>query len=209
MESSCMEKASLHQRIERIEKQNRRLKTYIALLALSFLFLVGIGAKAGLNDGHFHQITAEGIAIVNGAGQDIILIGSDKAGTGIRILNSEGKRAVGIGIAADEGGSGILVADKEGRPRIGLGMDEGVPSIAITDDNEKKILAMGGDERGYGFVVMDGNEVERAALGFKEKDTGVIIYNDKGESVRGMIRNKDGVNYSFYVDENGKEIIER
>ena len=88
-------------------------------------------------------------------------------------------------------------------------MDEGVPSIAITDDNEKKILAMGGDERGYGFVVMDGNEVERAALGFKEKDTGVIIYNDKGESVRGMIRNKDGVNYSFYVDENGKEIIER
>jgi len=182
----------------------------MALLALSFLFLVVIGAKAGRQDGHFRQIFAEKISIVDGSGQDIILIGSDnKVGTGIRILNKEGKRAVGIGIAADEGGSGILVADKEGRPRIGLGMDEGVPSVAMTNENGKKILAMGGDERGYGFVVMDENEVERAALGFKKGDTGVIIYNDKGEYVRGMIRQKNGVNYFSYVDENGKEIIER
>ena len=209
MESLSIEKAMLHQRIERIEKQNRRLKSYMAFLALSFLFLSVIGAKAGPQDGHFRQIFAEKITIVDVADQEIILIGSAEEGTGIRILNKQGKRAVGIGIAADEGGSGILVADKEGRPRIGLGMDEGVPSVAMTDDNGKKILAMGGDERGYGFVVMDGNEVERAALGFKEGDTGVKIYNDKGEYVRGMIRQKDGVHYSSYVDENGKEIIER
>jgi hypothetical protein len=68
---------------------------------------------------------------------------------------------------------------------------------------------LGGDQRGYGFVIMDGNEVERAALGFKEGDTGVMIYNDKGEYVRGMIRQKDGAHYTSYIDENGKEIIMR
>ena len=80
------------------------------------------GGQGGANDGHFRQIIAEGISIVDGAGQELILIGFRKeAGTGIRILNKAGKRVLGIGIAADEGGSGILVADKEGRPRIGLG----------------------------------------------------------------------------------------
>ena len=127
----------------------------------------------------------------------------------MRILNKAGKRVVGIGIAADGGGSGILVADKEGRPRIGMGMDEGVPSLAMTNENEKKILAMGGNMMGYGFVVMDENEVERAGMGFKEGDAGVVLYDDKGQYVRGMIRQKNGTHYTSYVNENGKEILER
>ena len=98
-----------------------------------------MGAKAGPGDGHFRQIIAEGITIVDGAGQELILIGFRKdAGAGIRILNKAGKRVLGIGIAADEGGSGILVADKEGSPRVGLGMDEGVPSLVMINERGKK-----------------------------------------------------------------------
>ena len=209
MESLPREKLTLHERIERVEKQNRRLKSYMVFLVLSFLALVVIGAKAGPSDGHFRQVIAEGISIVDGAGQEVILIGSSEEGTGIRVLNKAGKRILGIGIAADEEGSGILVADKEGRPRIGLGMDKGLPSVAMVDGNGKKIMAMGGDEKGYGLVIMDENEVERAGLGFKEGNTGVMIFDDNGQYVRGMIRQKNGIHYSSYVDENGKEIIVR
>lgn len=210
MKSLPREKATLQERMERIEKQNRCLKSCMVVLVLSLLALAVMGAKAGPRDGHFRQIIAEGISIVNGAGQELILIGFRKeAGTGIRILNKAGKSVLGIGITADEGGSGIMVADKEGRPRIGLGMDEGVPSVALTDENGKKILALGGDEKGYGFVIMGENEVERVGLGFKEGNTGVAIYDDNGQYVRGMIRQKNGTHYSSYVDENGKEIIVR
>jgi len=209
MKSLPREKATLQERMERIEKQNRCLKSCMVVLVLSFLALAVMGAKAGPNDGHFRQIIAEGITIVNGAGQELILIGSKKEGTGIRVLNKAGKSVLSIGITADEGGSGILVSDKEGRPRIGLGMDEGVPSVALTDENGKKILAFGGDEKGYGFVIMGENEVERVGLGFKEGNTGVAIYDDNGQYVRGMIRQKNGTHYSSYVDENGKEIIVR
>jgi hypothetical protein len=210
MKSLHSEKATIIERMNRLEKQNRRLKTCMAVLSVSFLALVLMGAKAGMHDGHFRQVIAEGISIVDDTGQEIMLIGSQKGvGTGIRILSKAGKRVVGIGITADEGGSGILVADKEGRPRIGMGMDEGVPSLAMTNENEKKILAMGGDMKGYGFVVMDENEVERAGMGFKEGDAGVVIYDDQGQYVRGMIRQKNGTHYLSYVDENGKEIIER
>jgi hypothetical protein len=210
MKSLHREKATLSERMNRLEKQNRRLKTCMAVLSISFLAIVLMGAKAGVHDGHFRQVIAEGISIVDDTGREIILIGSKKEeGTGMRILNKAGKRVVGIGITADEGGSGILVADKEGRPRIGMRMDEGVPSLAMTNENEKKILAMGGDMMGYGFVVMDENEVERAGMGVKEGNVGVVIYDDKGQYVRGMIRQKNGTHYTSYMDENGKEIIER
>lgn len=207
MKSLPREKAMFHDRIEKIEKQNRRLKNYMVFLVLSFLALAVMGAKTGPNDGHFRQITAERISFVDGAGQERMLIGYSEEGTGIKVLNKAGKKVLGIGINADEEGSGILVADKEGRPRIGLGLDEGVPSVVMINENEKKILAMGGDEKGYGFVVMDENEVERAGLGFKDGDTGIVIYDDQGKYVRGMIRQKNGVHYSSYVDENGKEVI--
>ena len=210
MKSSPEERATLLERIEKIEKQNRRLKSYMVVFVLSLLALAAMGAKAGTQDGHFRQIIAEGICIVDGAGQELILIGFAKdEGTGIKILNKTGKRVMSIGIAADEGGSGILVADKEGRPRIGLGMEGELPSIAVVNEKGKKIMAIGGDESGYGLVIMDEKEVERAGVGFKEGNTGFVIYGDNGQYVRGMIRQKNGVHYSSYVDENGKEVIMR
>jgi hypothetical protein len=209
MNSVSKEEATLQERVGRIEKQNRYLKSCMVVLVLSFLALVVMGAKTGPGDGQFRLITAEGISIVDGAGKERILIGSAKEGTGIRILNKAGKRAVGLGVTGDEGGSGILVADKEGRPRIGLGMDEGVPSVALTNENGKKILAFGGDDRGYGFVVMDENEVERVGMGFKKGSSGVLLYNDKGQYVSGMIREPNGAHYFSYVDENGKEVFMR
>ena len=102
-----------------------------------------------------------------------------------------------------------MIADGQGRPRIGLGMEEGVPSLAVVSEHGKKVMAIGGDEKGYGFVVMDENEVERAGLGFMNGNSGFMIFDDNGQYVRGMIRQKDGVHYFSYVDENGNEIIAR
>ena len=56
---------------------------------------------------------------------------------------------------------------------------------------------------------MDENEVERVGLGINEGDAGVVIYDDRGQYVRGMIRQSNGAHYTSYVDENGEEILER
>jgi hypothetical protein len=210
MKSLSRKKNSLHERLEKVEKQNRRMKSYLVFLIITLLAFAAMGAKEGPQDEHFRQITAERLTIVDAAGQELILIGSDKVeGIGIRINNWEGKKIVGIGSTANESGTGIMVLDKQGRPRIGLGMDEGVPSVALVDEKGKKFLAMGGDERGYGFVIMDENEVERAGLGYNAGNTGIMIYDDKGQYVRGMIRQQNGIHYSSYVDEKGKEIMMR
>lgn len=201
------EEANLRLRMERIEKQNRQLKSYMAVLAVLCISVATLGAKAGQNDGSFNQITARVLSIVDDSGQERILIGSTKEGTGIRMLNKAGKRVLGMGIPADDSGNGILFADKEGRARIGLGLEEGLPSMAIVDENGKKVIGLGGDRRGYGLSVMDENEVERAGIGFKEGHTGIVLYDDKGQYVRGMILQKDGFHYFSYVGEDGKEVV--
>jgi hypothetical protein len=211
MKSIFKEPATLQERIARLEKQNRRWKSYMAVLASSLVALGVMGATVATQDGHFRQITVERVSIVDGTGHEFILIGSGPEGIGMRILDKAGKTVMSLGLAPDEEGSGILVADRDGRPRVGLGMDKGIPSLAMVDEKGKKIIAMGGDESsGYGLVVMDQNEVERVGVGIdKQGNSGVMIYNDHGQYVRGMIRQPNGVHYDSYVDENGKEITER
>lgn len=209
MDSLTIETSKTHERIERIEKQNRRLKGALFVVALSLLALALMGAKSGPHDGQFRHIIAERITIVDGAGQELIALGSSGEAIGLRVMNKAGQRVVGLGVSADGGGSGMLIADDQGRPRIGLGLDEGLPSMAMVNERGRKIIAIGGDDRGYGLAVMDENEVERVALGFKEGASGFALYNEQGQYLRGMIRQKDGVHYWSSVDEKGKEVILR
>jgi hypothetical protein len=197
-------------RIEHVEKQNRRMKGLTAVMGTVLMAIVFMGAQAALYDGQFRNITAQGITIVDSMGNHKIQIGTSDAGTGIRVFNAQGKRVVGMGIAADEGGSGLVIADSEGLPRLGLGMDEGIPSIAMTNKSGKKVIGLGGNAEGYGLVVMNAEEVERIGMGIDANgNSGIVLYDDQGKYVRGMIQQKDGVHFMSYVDENGKEVVHR
>lgn len=192
---------TLHARIERLEKHNKRLQNTLILVVIGLLATLVMGAKTGWNDGLFREITAKKITIVDSKGNQLMRIGTDeKLGTGLRVFNEKGVRLLSLGVTADESGSGILVADRQGRARLGLGMDEGVPSLAVANESGKKLIALGGDNTGYGLVIMDDNEVERAGIGFKEGHTGVAIYDDQGQSVRGMVLEANGKHYLFPAD---------
>lgn len=198
---------TLHTRIDRLEKQNRRLQSAMAVLIITILTLLVMGAKTAWNDGLFREIKAREITIIDAKGKKIIGLGTDDTlGTGLSVYNSQGVKMLSLGVTADERGSGIMVADRKGRARLGLGMDRGVPSLAMADENGKKLIALGGNNDGYGLVIMDGNEVERAGVGYKEGNTGIAIYDKQGQSVRGMILEENGRHYLFQVDENGNEM---
>ena len=209
MQSSVQEIAQLQTRLDRIERQNNRMKQLMVVLTLLLVPLFLLGAKHGANDAQFGQITATGITIRDASGMELVAIGSDKErGSGISIFNTAGKPAITLGIQADGEGSGIMVADAEGRPRVGLGMDEGIPGIALVDEKGAKILAMGGGGEGYGILINDKEEVQRIGLGYKDGDAGIMLYDDKGQYIRGMFRQKDGLNYFSYIDADGKEVFE-
>ena len=209
MQSSVQEIAKLQTRLDKIERQNNRMKRLMVVLTLLLVPLFLLGAKQGANDAQFGQITATGITIRDASGMELVAIGSDKErGSGISIFNTAGKPAITLGIPADGKGSGIMVSDAEGRPRNGLGMDEGIPGIALVDEKGAKILAMGGGGEGYGILINDKEEVQRIGLGYKDGDAGIMLYDDKGQYIRGMFRQKDGLNYFSYIDADGKEVFE-
>jgi hypothetical protein len=208
MKSTSPEFTQLRERMEKIEQQNTRLKRGMFVLAGSLVVLMAMGAKVGIKDGHFRDITAGKISIIDTSGKELITIGKiEGAGTGIRMYNQAGKRILGLGLTADDSGSGMLVADNDGTPRFGLGIDKGVPSIAITNEEGKKVIGLGGNNKGYGLVIMDGNEVERAGIGFKEGNSGVALFNSEGEYVRGMVQRADGSHFASYADGKGNEIF--
>jgi len=209
MKTFSRQKMTINERLEKVEIQNRQLKRSMTFLALILGALVLMGARAGLQAGNFSQITTERINIIDSEGRELIQIGSDIERTGIRMLSKEGKRVLGLGYSTPDGESGILVADNDGRPRIGLGMDGDVPGVALVNENGKKILAMGGDERGYGLSILDEGEVQRASIGYKNGFTGVILLDDQGQYVRGMIRGSNGSHYFSHMDSKGVEIIDR
>ena len=199
----------LIRRIEHVEKQNRRIKGLALVLGIVLIAVMGIGATA-MQDGNFRKITVQEVVVVDKMGKNKIHIGTSDEGSGVKILNNAGKRVIGLGLSTDEQGNGIVIADNSGMPRLGLGMEEGIPSMAITTSQGKKVLGIGGDKDGYGFVVMDANEVERVGMGVDAKgNSGFVIYDDKGQYVRGMIRQGDGVHYSSYMDEKGNEVVHR
>ena len=200
----------LVERVAQLERQNRRTRRLAGVMGIILLAVVVMGAQTAMHDGQFRKITVQEVTIVDSQGIPRVMMGASDEGTGMRILNRHGKRVVGIGITADERGSGMLVADNSGNPRIGIGMDGEVPSMAITNKDGQKIMGLGGGDDGYGFVVMDTNEVERVGFGIDGKgNTGFVLYDDQGQYVRGMIRQKDGVHYTSYVNENGVEVVQR
>ena len=210
MQSLVQEKSTLQVRLDRIEKQNKRLKSFMVMLSLLLVPLFLLGAKQGLQDAQFGQISAQGLTIHDGSGNQLVRIGANKEeGIGISIYNQTGQRVLTLGVPADGEGNGIMVSDAQGRPRIGLGMDEGLPGIALLDKKSSKMLAMGGDDKnGYGLLISDNKEIQRIGLGFRDGTAGIMLYDEKGQYVRGLVRQQDGLHYASHFDKEGNEVFE-
>lgn len=210
MKSLAQEKSTLEMRLDRIEKQNKRLKSFMVMFSLLLVPFFLLGAKQGLQDAEFGQISAQGLTIRDGSGNQLITIGTNKEeGIGISIYNQTGQRVLTLGVPADGEGNGIMVSDAEGRPRIGLGMDEGLPGIALLDKKSSKMLAMGGDDKnGYGLLISDNKEVQRIGLGFRDGTAGIMLYDEKGQYIRGLVRQQDGLHYASHIDKEGNEVFE-
>lgn len=210
MQSLVQEKTTVQVRLDKIEKQNKQLKRLMVMFSLLLVPLVLLGAKQGLQDAQFGQISAQGLTIRDGSGNQLIVIGTNKEGAiGIGIHNQAGQQVMTLGVPADGKGNGIMVSDAEGNPRIGLGMDKGIPGIALVDENGSKVLAMGGSAKdGYGMLISDDQQVQRIGLGFKDGNAGIMLYDEKGEYIRGFVRQKDGLHYASHIDKEGNEVFD-
>jgi len=153
---------TLVQRLDDLERENRRLKWIGALVLIGIAALVLMG-QAGPRR-VFKHLQSEQFILQDPGGQTRAVLGTLADGSSglvlydrngkeraklivladgssvLHALDKDGKLRAGLGVASD-GSPGLLLGDREGRPRAGLSvLGDGMPSFGLFDANGKVLF---------------------------------------------------------------------
>ena len=167
----------LVQRLEKLERQNRRFRIGALLVLLIVGLLVVIGARPA------NVLQAEKFALVDQSGRTMATLGPDAYGLpGVSIKDmSTGKERVWLGLwgKGTEVGLGLYDQNNKERSRLGI-LANGTMRLSVNDDSGKLRAWLGqsgnGKESGVGFY--DANEKERAWIGIAGGTSPRVIFYD-------------------------------
>ena len=144
-----MSERAIVERLEKLEKSNRRLKAGLGLCAAVLVAAVVIGAEQAAG-----PITArESIRLVDEEGKPRIVLGCDKDGTFL-FLNDEAGR-IRTSIAAQSKQTYINFKDDQGNTRMVLLLDESGPSMKLRNAEGAPLAAVASDEEGGLVQIVD------------------------------------------------------
>lgn len=131
---------TIDQRLEQLERQNRRLKRGMMGIVVAGMALLMIG-QASPKVGRFDRVEARTISVLDNKGNRAASIDShEKFGGFLRLEKSDGKDLVYLGWNLN--GDGMLVTrTKEGKEIVLLTSDEsGGGAISISDKNGSSLI---------------------------------------------------------------------
>ena len=134
MTSETSKSATLEQRIERVERENRRLKiaALTALLGLGGAFSLGAAANPP------QKLEAETIVLRDAQGKSRIVLGVDEEGPGIAFLDTKGKLRLNLGLAKEGPALDLLDAAEHPRATLLLTEDQG-PILHFVDKKGSQV----------------------------------------------------------------------
>ncbi|MGH9357712.1 MAG: hypothetical protein ACRD1O_00885 [Terriglobia bacterium] len=137
-----MSEAELVKRLEKLERDNRRLKrSALAALMLAAVLLAGYAASCSRNQRASgarnapEKITAHEIDLTDSSGKVRVKMYADEKGaTGIVLSDAKGKKRAAVAVDSSGGTAGIALTDAQGEPREMMGVDSsGAPGIWLDD----------------------------------------------------------------------------
>lgn len=144
-----MSERAIVERLERLEKSNRRLKAGLGLCATALVATIMIGAEQATG-----PITArENIRLVDDDGKPRIVLGCDKEGTFL-FLNDEAGR-LRTSIAAQSKQTYMNFKDDQGRTRMVVLLDENGPSVKLRSTEGAPLATLASDEEGGLVQIVD------------------------------------------------------
>ena len=128
---------TIEERIERVEKQNRRLKWVVTALCVVGVsaFVAGQAAPEGVPD----VIKAKKFEVINEVGLPVVALRSwDKLGGGIDTWNHQGQSLFAVG-ANDAGDGSVATFNAEGKELVHLSATEGgTGAVAVFDPTGRR-----------------------------------------------------------------------
>lgn len=204
---------TIEERIELLERTNRRYRLMFALFGVVAVCAVGIGAAQDtkvpgmIKAKGFVVVDDEGnhlaflgndsdkgmLALLNERGRIFLSLSNDKEGTGsVTTWSEKGKRAVRLGSALNGAGR-ITIFNKEEVPVVDLAVNK-VGSGGISTYNKKGMrVLMFGAADGDGMIALLNNE-GNPSLVLSSLDNGgyMTVYNKTGEPVGSLEVDESG-----------------
>jgi hypothetical protein len=148
---------TLEQRIERLERQNARLKLAFGVLAAGAICVLVLGQVAPASSPARPLLLPERVAakrfeVINDAGKPVVTLMSWQQGGWIETRDNSGRRLFDVS-ATDDGNGLLSTYNKEGNETVSLGgVKDGAGLLAIFDGHGRKLLGEGAAEDGSGVI---------------------------------------------------------
>ena len=189
---------TIEERIERLERTNRRYRLMFTLLGVVAICAVGISATQ--DDGIPDVIQAKAFEVVddegkrlaklydnqgngiletfNDKGRQIVMLGVSVNRAGfVSIFNDKGKQLVRLGTR--EGYGGIITYNGKGNTIVELGsVLDGKSTITVSDDKGKRMIMLASDENGGAIGVFGKTDELRCAISVLKNDDGTVFVTD-------------------------------
>jgi hypothetical protein len=164
---------TLEERIERLERQNRRLRAAFGVFVVGAVCVLIAGQAAPVTSRSAspagplllpERVRAKRFEVINDAGKPVVTLMSWEQGGWIETRDNSGRRLFDVS-ATDDGNGLLSTYNKEGNEAVSLGgVKGGSGLLAIFDGHGRKLLAEGAAEEGSGVIASYNRKQEVKAV---------------------------------------------
>ena len=142
---------TMEQRMDQLEKRNKRLTVGLTMMAVVVCAVVTMAATGDKN-GDFNTVTARKIVAKNHAGDIVAALGADPDGAGYLMTISDLGTPL-VTLASTVNGNGTVTTSRpNGKDLVDLTSGENGGMIVVHNKTGEEIVQMGADEYGNGVV---------------------------------------------------------
>jgi hypothetical protein len=142
---------TIEQRMDQLEKRNKRLTVALTMMAVAMCAVVTMAAT-GLKDGVFDTVTARNIYVKNDAGKFVVLLSANDAGGGlVETYSVKGKKLVALGSTVNYDGA-VTTYQPNGKELVSLIANDNGGFVDVFNKTGEDIVTLGADEYGNGVV---------------------------------------------------------
>ncbi len=192
MISSKDELVILRDRLDRLERGNRRLRRFglFAFLGVGLVFLMG---QAGGNIPEV--IEARRFVVKDASGRNLAALGTDRDGAPLLVLtNLDGGLGATLEVTAVRRPA-LTLYDRTGNSRAIMSVDsEGSPSLSLTDKTGTPRVGLAVATQGSGGLVLYGDKnTARASLGLGTSWSPYLVFMDDDGNIRTALGHADAL----------------
>lgn len=182
----------LMQRMDRLERENRRLKRYSGMMVVACAILLGLSGAMVFFSGRFS---------LPGAGQ---VVAARQF-----VLQGDGGATRGAWGIDKDGAVRLSLSDAQGRQRVRVSLlQDGSAGISLSDSADRKLAVFGVlPDQNTTLALTDRSGTPRAVLGVSSDGSSNLVFADRTGATRsGIGVDSRGVGTFSLVDRAGREV---